>query len=283
MTIRSVAVAALFSALVAPTTVLATTAQRTFVASTGSDVHPCSLSQPCRSFGAAIAKTSDAGEVIVLDSAGYGPVTITKSVSIVAPVGVYAGITVTSGNGVTVDGAGILVELRGLSINGLGGFIGIRFLQGAHLLIDGCAITLFDNGISLEAANSGVSIRSSRIYHSGASGVVVGISTGGTQVSIVDSEIADNPFGVQVGGVGTTQVTVAHSTLTRNGAALTANGETGGNASILSDGNTITYSAVAFSLGDFGGVRAIFPPGNNTVGYYSTLVEGGVLTPCCGV
>ena len=64
------------------------TAQRTFVASYGIDTHPCSRTQPCRSFGTALAQTNASGEIIVLDSAGYGTVTITKSVSIIAPEGV---------------------------------------------------------------------------------------------------------------------------------------------------------------------------------------------------
>ena len=56
----------------------AATAQPKFVASTGNDAAACSLAQPCRGFARAIAQTSAGGEVIVLDSAGYGPVTITK-------------------------------------------------------------------------------------------------------------------------------------------------------------------------------------------------------------
>ena len=63
--------------------------QRTFVASTGLDTNACSISAPCRSFGAAIAKTGSSGEVIVLDSAAYGPVTIDKSISLIAPAGIY--------------------------------------------------------------------------------------------------------------------------------------------------------------------------------------------------
>ena len=68
--------------LLAPTGVSAT-AQRTFVASTGNDTNPCGLAQPCRGFARAVSQTSASGEVIVLDSAGYGPVTITKSVSLI--------------------------------------------------------------------------------------------------------------------------------------------------------------------------------------------------------
>ena len=65
--------------------------QRTFVASTGSDSNPCSLPLPCRGFAIAVAAVAPAGEVIVLDSGGYGPVVITQSVSIIAPAGVVCG------------------------------------------------------------------------------------------------------------------------------------------------------------------------------------------------
>jgi hypothetical protein len=81
-------------------------AQRTFVASGGSDANPCTLASPCRSFGAAIAQTSSGGEVIVLDSAGYGPVVITQAVSIIAPTGVYAGVSVFTGAGLLAGAVG---------------------------------------------------------------------------------------------------------------------------------------------------------------------------------
>jgi hypothetical protein len=64
------------------------TAQRTFVASTGNDANNafnCSIVKPCRGFAAAVGVTASGGEVIVLDSAGYGAVMITQSVSIIAP------------------------------------------------------------------------------------------------------------------------------------------------------------------------------------------------------
>jgi hypothetical protein len=94
------------------------TVQRTFVASTGVDDQRCSITAPCRGFAAAVAKTSANGEVIVLDSAGYGPVDISKSISLIAPAGVYAGVTVLTGDGIVINGIGIIVVLRGLSING---------------------------------------------------------------------------------------------------------------------------------------------------------------------
>src|SRR5438477_9591417 len=104
-------------------------AQRTFVsAASGDDVNPCTRALPCRNFQAAIAQTTSGGEVVVLDSGGYGPVTISQAVSLVAPPGVYAGISVFSGAGITVNaGPSDVVTIRGLTLNGLGGNTGIEF------------------------------------------------------------------------------------------------------------------------------------------------------------
>src|SRR4051812_44863466 len=96
------------AALVAFASLLMTTAtanavQRTFVATTGNDGNSCSNTAPCRSFAAAIAVTDAGGEVIVLNSGGYGAVTITQSVSIISPPGVYAGISGFSGAAIEVN------------------------------------------------------------------------------------------------------------------------------------------------------------------------------------
>jgi hypothetical protein len=118
------------------------TAQRTFVSAVGTDNPNCSIAAPCRSFAVAMNATSSGGEIIVLESAGYGPVTITKSVSIIAPPGIYGGISVASGlNGVTIDAPGATVVLRGLSINGQGGNYGILVQQAARVRIENCVVS----------------------------------------------------------------------------------------------------------------------------------------------
>jgi hypothetical protein len=97
---------------------------------------------PCRGFAAAVGVTNAGGEVIVLDSAAYGPVAITKSVSIIAPPGVYGGISVFSGNGVTITaGPSDKVVLRGLTINGQGGSVGIDLVQAARVRVEGCVVS----------------------------------------------------------------------------------------------------------------------------------------------
>src|SRR5947209_4265222 len=117
-------------------------AQRTFVsAANGSDANLCTRALPCRSFAAALPLTNFDGEVIVLDSGGYGPVTITQPVSIISPEGVYAGITAATGNAITVNaGDSAQVVLRNLTLNSPGAVNGIQAPTVASLYIDGCEI-----------------------------------------------------------------------------------------------------------------------------------------------
>ena len=126
---------------VAPLSAPVDAAQRTFVASYGSDSNPCALTAPCRSFATAITHTDVDGEIIVLDSGGYGRVTVDRSVAITAAPGIYAGISVFAGtNGIDVNDPDIIVRLQGLTINGQGGDIGIAFTLGTQLYVDRCTV-----------------------------------------------------------------------------------------------------------------------------------------------
>jgi len=100
--------------------------QRTFVASFGADVGTCALLAPCRSFDYAISQTNPGGEVVILDTAGYGGMTIKKSIKIIGPSGVYGGISVLGGasptTGIVVNaGDTDVITLRGLDISGVPG------------------------------------------------------------------------------------------------------------------------------------------------------------------
>jgi parallel beta helix pectate lyase-like protein len=126
---------------------------RVFVSGLGNDANPGSITSPKRSFASALTVTDPGGEIIVLDSAGYGPVTVNKSVRIICPTGVYAGVTVTSGDGIVVSaGASDTVVLRGLTINSAGGTNGINFTSGAALHVENCVVGGFvGNGDVLAA------------------------------------------------------------------------------------------------------------------------------------
>src|SRR5258708_14267360 len=55
---------------------------RTFVSTAGSDSNPCSLTQPCRHFSAAVAATAVGGEVDALDPGAYGSFPILPAITI---------------------------------------------------------------------------------------------------------------------------------------------------------------------------------------------------------
>jgi len=203
---------ALFALSIAASSALAQV-PRTFVASYGNDANSCSLAMPCRGFAAALAKTEVKGEVIVLDSAGYGPAAITQSVSIIAPAGVYAGITVSSGVGVAINGSYIRVVLRNLAINGLGGAVGVQLQQPAEVHVYECEISNLVTGIEVAAAGaaSNLYVRSTLVR-----GALNAIHIDGNSTfEIDDSRLLENGDGIRVdsGGSGSIRhTTIAAST-----------------------------------------------------------------------
>jgi hypothetical protein len=132
-------------------------ANRTFVSGHGADSGACTSAAPCRTFAFALTQTAANGEIDVLDSAGYGAVTITKSISIVNDGAGVAGIQASSGNAITINaGADDRVDLRGLRIEGLGrGSNGIVLNSGRSLTITHCVVrNFFQWGILLQPSKS---------------------------------------------------------------------------------------------------------------------------------
>lgn len=141
-------------------------ATRTWVSGVGNDANPCSRTAPCSTFAGAISRTATNGEINVLDPAGYGSVSITKSLTIDG-TGMHASILAGAGNGITVNIAVNVndplrtVRIRGLSINGTGscgvgcgtstGLTGIRFINGSALHVEDTVIDGFvNNGITVD-------------------------------------------------------------------------------------------------------------------------------------
>jgi hypothetical protein len=248
-------------------------AQRSFVSTTGVDNPSCSIASPCRSFGAAISATNPGGEVVVQDSGGYGPVTITQSVSIIAPPGVYAGISVSSGNGVTVTTAATdVVTLRGLTINNIGtGTYGINFDGAGRLQVADISATGFSGpglrffpsagselfversnfsgnsrgigiypgaGIGVEAMLDGV-----RVHHNNDFGIFV---VNDATVTVRNSVIASN----STSGVGVfpqeagsnTDVILESTEISSNGDRGVWAGDPNGGSAVTINGCTIVYN-----------------------------------------
>ena len=129
---------------------------RVYLSGTGSDVGSCGITAPCRTLQFAMTAVDPGGDIVIRDSAGYGAVAIGQAVSIIAPRGVYAGITVASGIGIDVNASGAKVLLEGLTINGIGpATTGIRFAAGSQLEIVRCAISGMSDAGLVATAPSG--------------------------------------------------------------------------------------------------------------------------------
>jgi len=142
---------------------------RVFVASYGSDSNPCTFGSPCKTFQQAVNVVAVGGEVTAIDSAGFGPMTITQSVTITSPAGVEAGIQAPAGgNAITINAPNATVTLRSLTLEGAGvAYDGIVFNSGSSLTVTDCVMQNFagsataGNGILMQPA-SGALIRARR-------------------------------------------------------------------------------------------------------------------------
>jgi len=255
---------------------------RVFVAAQGSDGNPCSFAQPCRTFQHAHDAVAAGGEIDVLDPAGYGALTITKSVSIQGYG--FAGISAPNlGNGIFVSAtAADDVSLNGVLIQGNGsiGQSGIFFLAARSLLVENCvAQNVGFAGIRVESnastaqtlavssssfANNGYGIYVSPnssgaiaavierigLYRNGSGMYIDGQhGTGALGVAVTDSVSSNNTsFGFVVGS--TAGHSVANLALTR----VTATGnnvgiQSGGtNATLRIAQSTITQNATGYAV-----------------------------------
>jgi hypothetical protein len=204
---------------------------RTFVSGAGSDTNPCSLTSPCRTFTQAISKTNAGGEVIVLDSAGYGAFTINQAVSITAPPGVYAGISVGSLDGIDVNAPSATVILRGLTINNQGSSptgVGIGFNTGhgsggGTLRIEGCVVNGFNNGPGIDFTGPGTLEVKDSILTGNNVGISVTSVSGTARAAIDNVRLEDNTtYGITV--YDGTIVTVRNSAASGNQYGFAVNG-----------------------------------------------------------
>jgi len=179
-------------------------ATRTWVSGVGDDVNPCSRTAPCKTFAGAISKTATNGEINCLDPAGYGAVTITKSITIDCED--TQGSILSSGtNGVIINitaetDAKKAVKLRGLTINGAGtGINGIRLLAANSLSVEEVVIDgVTQHGISVEGSSQ-VVVKGSAIRSNAGSGINGFLSNGSADIMVTNSLLNGNGKGIYAG------------------------------------------------------------------------------------
>jgi hypothetical protein len=218
-------------------------ATRTWVSGVGDDANPCSRTAPCKTFAGAMPKTATGGEINVLDSGGFGAVTITKSISIIA-TGVEAGVLVSGTNGIVVSltNSTDKVLLEGLDIEGLGtGLDGVKVIGAGKTTIRKCSIRNFTgNGVNVQGtANARVVVEDSVILGNGGDFNMLG--TGGAMnTAFLQNTILDNNtnYATQVGGGNILVLT--GSTLTGSPFSISNNG-----GEVWSYGNNLLRNAGA--------------------------------------
>lgn len=250
-----------------------------FLASTGVDTNDGSRASPKRTLQAGHDAVAAGGEVVILDTAGYGPVTITKSVGVIVPPGVNGFITVTSGNGVTINaGAGDTVLLRGLIVEGPGssGGNGIYATSLKTLIVEDCLVRRFAEGVFLNAAvSSQLVMRRSAVlgvdYGVDVEAITNGVRADGVLTDVLVDNSTSSAIFSATASVGSTKIVATRCVVTNSNRALQAQGSA--NAQIVADGCTISGNGIGYSTFS-GGV--IYSRGNNTL--YNNTNDGTATT-----
>ena len=147
------------ASLVATMATAAPTMQRAWVSGAGADTPTCGpAATPCRTFQYMHDNiVVNGGSIFVKDSAGYGPIAISKSISIINDGAAMAAIFAASGNAISVAGSGAVV-LKGLTLDGGGSATnGVAFTSNSgSLTMANCTVRGFaSNGVSVVPLHDG--------------------------------------------------------------------------------------------------------------------------------
>jgi hypothetical protein len=280
---------------------------RVYVAAkTGNDSNSCnSIFTPCETFAGALVEVNAGGEIIVLESGGYGPVTIAKAVTFDAPTGVIAFIHPPSGDAITINaGAADTVILRGLTLNG-GTNNGITVNSVGQLFVEHCSITGYANdGIDFAAPGGMLFMRDDDVRRCGHDGVLVTSSGAAANALVRDSYFANNTnAGLEAGGGSVVSVAVCsagrnagdgflasttsaanadltldHVQAVANGTGLSASASGGGTATLRFANSFVTQNTTGVSDGGGTGTLLGSAPGTSVVAGNGTNISGSLGT-----
>jgi len=270
------ALLALATALAALTADAAGT--RTHVSNAGSDANTafsCDFAHPCRTFAAALAQTTPGGEILAVDSGGFGKLVIDRSVAIIAAPGAFAGIGVGAGGnatGVEIATPGVDVVLRGLTLTGQGGDYGIHMTAGNSLTIEDCVVSGFsgaarhgariaaaagvritrsvfrgnDYGVELNAGATAAIAESSFLGGSTVSIYVLGTTGTTTTAAVSDTLVADGSIGIgtyilPAGAAG--KISITRSTIVNNSFIGVLSQSSAGTSEVTLGGSMVSGSS----------------------------------------
>lgn len=269
---------------------------RVFVSPLGKDAAGCgALLTPCKTFAGAATQVNAGGIIIVLLPGEFGPVTITKALTIEAPAGVTA-LVQTPATAVTVNaGPDDIVTLRGLVLtspsNPGRGAQGILVNSAKAVHVERCTISNFIDAVLAFAWTSGrlfLTDSTMRMNDQGlrasASGpdfpleVTIerciletnnnGIFVADGTRTVIRSSVASGNLGglnAQAFAGGRVELTVVDCLVSHNTSSGIEGDGVSGSALVRVSGSTVTGNQRGLVQGSFGGLSTFFSRGDNTV------------------
>jgi hypothetical protein len=253
---------------------------RTYVSGNGSDSNPaCAVTSPCRTLAQALSVVAAGGEVIALDTAGFGAnLTISKSVSILIPDGIYGAITTASGDAITISaGSSDVILIKGLNVvgNGTTGS-GIVVSSGGFVSIDAVTIRGFSSGVGVQVLGGTDVFVARSTIRDGFTGIFVNPSSAGHKSVVSDCTIENmGNEGIESTGSGNVLVrdtTVSHAALY----AFHADGILSSTAELTLDHCLASYTS---NYGVFAGSGGVVRMARCTIidNYYGIDNNGGTI------
>jgi Right handed beta helix region len=244
-------------------------ATRTWVSGVGDDVNPCSRTAPCKTFAGAISKTAIAGEINIIDPAGYGAVTITKSITIDGN-GSFGSILASATNGVIINAPDGIVTLRHLFINGTGttlGLNGVRIISAKKVIIEDCFISNFSQrGIEVNTPDSCAVILNNVTVHNVQDGISISTSSGSVIINHCNFQDISNA-GINL---SKWQATVSNSNVSACGVGVVVQA----NTTINLSNNVISHNNIALQgPGKINSAGNNMVTGNRTQGVVATIIK----------
>ena len=289
--------AALAVCVAAANSALAVAPQRTFVASYGLDTNACSLSAPCRGFQTAINAVAPGGEVVALDTGGYGAMEIHKSVSVIVPTGIHAGLSPSTGiplpgypgqfGVVLIDVQNTdVVVLRGLNINHQGTLTGgIEWISanGGTVYVENTVVNGFPKeGIYVQAPTGTLIVKDSDLRNNSVAlyGALAGGGRGFDQPGgILADRVRLEGSGTAVRILSDVGIVLSNSEITANDVAFDIQSATGFSSTVKVDRCSITRNASIFTLfgaGGPSGTSAIWAAAASILNYNGPPTKTGV-------
>ncbi len=241
---------------------------RSWISMTGDDTNSCTLTSPCRTFAITLSRTATNGDISFLGPGTYGPMTITKSITIdgagnLAAISAIGGQRAITINITSAADTRKTVRLRGLSLNGADlngtdGIQGIRIVAADKVYVEDTLIDNFDatggtNGRAISDERTGggkLFVTNTIIRNSGANAVVVFPSAGSTQITAVLDRVVIE--GSTLSGVFAgpgSRVTIKDSNITGNGNAGVQADASAGTTEVMVERSVISHNQIGIYSG----------------------------------